>query len=83
MVGPVVLPANGIYTVVVDPSGSWTGQVAVTAYDVVDVTGAVTVNGSAVSADLTAPGQRGLWTFEGVNGQKVRAAMNSSTVPIR
>jgi len=34
-----------------------------------------------VSASLTTPGQRGRWTFSGTSGQRVRAAVNASTVP--
>jgi YD repeat-containing protein len=81
MVGPVTLPTTGIYTAVVDPAGASTGQVTVKAYNVVDLTGPVIVNGSPVSATFTVPGQRGLWTFSGTTGQKVRALVNASTIP--
>ena len=81
IVGPVTLPTTGTYTALVDPAGAFTGQVTVKAYDVVDVTGPVTVNGSPVSATFTVPGQRGRWTFSGTTGQKVRAVVNASTIP--
>jgi hypothetical protein len=81
IVGPVTLPSAGIYTAVVDPAGASTGQVTVKAYNVVDLIGAVTVNGSPVSATLTVPGQRGLWTLSGTAGQKLRAVVNTSTIP--
>ena len=81
IVGPLTLPTTGIYTVLADPAGAFTGQVTVKAYNVVDVTGPVTVNGPPVSASLTTPGQRGRWTFSGTSGQRVRAAVNASTVP--
>ncbi|NOT28011.1 MAG: RHS repeat protein [Acidobacteria bacterium] len=76
--GPLDLPVSGTYTVEVDPHGSATGQVAVTVYDVVDITGPLTF-GVTVSSALTAPGQRGRWTFEGTVGQIVRAVINTST----
>jgi YD repeat-containing protein len=79
--GPVTLPTTGTYTVLADPAGAFTGQITVKAYNVVDVTGPVTVNGAAVTAALTVPGQRGLWTFSGTAGQKVRAVVNLSTLP--
>jgi YD repeat-containing protein len=78
-VEPVVLPTVGVYTVVVDPYRSYTGQVAVTAYNVVDVTGPMTF-GEAVNASLTTPGQRGMWTFSGSANQRVSAVINTSTV---
>jgi hypothetical protein len=81
IVGPVTLPSSGIYTALVDPAGASTGQVTVKAYNVVDVTGPVTVNGSPVSTAFTVPGQRGLWTFSGAAGQKVAAVVNASTIP--
>jgi YD repeat-containing protein len=81
IVGPVSLPAAGTYTALVDPAGASTGQVTVKAYNVVDVTGQVIVNGSPVSGTFTVPGQRGLWTFSGTAGQKVHAVVNTSTIP--
>ena len=81
IVGPVTLPTTGIYTALVDPAGASTGQVIAKAFSVVDVTGPVTVNGSPVSAAFTVPGQRGLWTFSGATGQKVRAVVNATTIP--
>ena len=81
MLDPVTLPADGLYTVVFDPWGSSVGHVTVAAYEVVDVSGETSVNGPAVSAALMAPGQRAFWTFSGIGGQNVRAAISVSTVP--
>jgi hypothetical protein len=80
ILGPFVLPATGTYTLIVDPSSSYTGQVAVTVHEFADVSGSVVLNGPPVSAVLATPGQRGFWTFSGTAGQKLRAAMNTSTV---
>ena len=81
IIGPFLMPTTGTYVLIVDPYKSGTGQVAVSVYDVVDVTGPVTVNGSPVSATFAVPGQRGLWTFSGTTGQKVRALVNATTLP--
>ena len=81
IVGPVTLPTTGTYTVLADPAGANTGQVTVKAYNVVDVTGPVTVNGPPVTGAFTVPGQRGLWTFSGTMGQKVLGVVNVSAVP--
>jgi hypothetical protein len=80
MLGPVALPASGTYTVIVDPSGSSAGQVTLTAYGVVDVTGSVKVNGPPISGPLTTPGQIGRWTFKGTRGHQVRVILDSSTI---
>lgn len=82
MIDPVVvLPTNGTYTVVVDLYKTSVGEIAVTVNNVVDVTGSITVNGSAVQGPLTTPGQRGLWTFDGTMGQQVRGVIDATTVP--
>jgi hypothetical protein len=55
--------------------------VTVKAYNVVDLTGTVTVNGPPVTGTFTVPGQRGLWAFNGTAGQKVRAVVNAAALP--
>jgi hypothetical protein len=79
ILGPSVLPTTGTYTVVVDPSGAYTGNVTMTVYNVVDVTGALSY-GQTASAALTTPGQRGVWTFAGTAGESVRALITASTI---
>ena len=79
MVDPVTLPAAGVYTLVLDPAGSLTGQAAIAAYDVVDVAGPLAFAQPAVGP-LTTPGQRGIWTFTGRRNQRVSAAILSSTI---
>ena len=75
---PQTLPAAGTYTVLVDPSGNGTGTVTVTAYEVVDVTGSITIDGPSVQATLTTPGQVGRLAFDGTAGQKVSVNSPSS-----
>jgi hypothetical protein len=79
MIESPVLPVSGNYRVVVDPSGSSAGDVTLTVYDLTDVTGVATL-GQAMSATLTTPGQRALWTFTGTANQRVSAVINSSTI---
>lgn len=74
---PQTLPVAGTYTVLVDPSNVATGSATVTAYDVVDVTGSATIDGPAVSSNLTTPGQTARLTFSGTAGQRV--SINSSS----
>jgi hypothetical protein len=47
-------------------------------YDIVDVTGPITLGGPAVPASLTTPGQRGYWTFTGAQNHVVSAVINTS-----
>jgi len=76
-IDPQQLPTSGTYTVLIDPSGSGTGQATVTAYDVTDVTGTVTIGGSQVSHNITTPGQVIRLTFSGTSG--VRLSVNATT----
>jgi hypothetical protein len=66
-----------MYTVTVDPSGTASGTVSVTLYDVVHVTGSITANGPAVQVPLTVPGQNGELTFSGTAGQTVSVTMTA------
>jgi len=76
-IDPLQLPASGTYTILIDPSGTGTGQATVNAYDVTDVTGTVTIDGSQVSQTTTTPGQVIRLTFSGTSG--VRLSVNSTT----
>jgi hypothetical protein len=68
----VVLPADGTYTVVVDPSGSQTGGVTFVAYNVpADQTQAITAGGPPVTATTTVPGQNAYLTFTATAGQRI------------
>lgn len=73
------LPTTGTYTVFVDPSGGGTGNVTVSAYDVVDVNGSITIDGAAVQSTIGTPGQTGRYAFSGTAGQRVSVNSISST----
>jgi hypothetical protein len=67
-----VLPANGTYTLVVDPSGAATGALSFVAHDVpADPSPAITAGGPPVTVTTTVAGQNAYLTFTGTVGQKV------------
>ena len=75
------LQSAGTYTIEVDPSGTKTGNVTLTLYDVpADGTGTITPGGSAQTVSIGTPGQNATRTFSGTAGQRV--ALNLSNVTI-
>jgi len=79
-VDPQQLPTTGTYTIVLDPSGAGTGSATTNAYNVTDVSGSVTINGSAFALTTTVPGQNGNITFSGTSGQLATVRIASSTL---
>jgi hypothetical protein len=77
---PQTLPASGSYTVLIDPSGNGTGQATVNLYNVVDVTGTLTLGGPAVNVSITVPGQNASYTFSGTTGQQATVRVSGSTI---
>jgi YD repeat-containing protein len=66
------LPADGAYTIVIDPTGGATGNISLTLYDVPpDATATIVPGGPAVSATTTTPGQNMRVSFSGTAGQRV------------
>ena len=51
------LPVDGTYTILIDPSGTNTGNMTLTLYGVTDTTGTITPGGPAVTITTTIPGQ--------------------------
>jgi predicted enzyme related to lactoylglutathione lyase len=74
----VQLPATGTYTILVDPVSAATGSLTLALYTVTDLTGTVTINGSAAPFTTTTPGQNMDVTFTGAALQTVRG---STTTP--
>jgi YD repeat-containing protein len=74
-----VLPVTGVYTVVVDPSGSGTGSATLTLYDATDVQGTIVPGGASVSVATTVPGQNARLTFSGTSGQRVSLRISSAS----
>jgi len=78
----VSLPAAGTYSVVADPMGKASGRLSLGLNGVPpDSTGTMLVDGPAVKVTVTAPGQNGVRTFSGSNGQRVVLAASANTVP--
>jgi hypothetical protein len=78
---PQTLPSTGTYSIVVNPQGTNTGSISLTLYDVpADVSGSITIGGSAVSVTITVPGQNGQLTFSGASGQQVTVHITGSTL---
>lgn len=76
-----VLPLTGVYTLQVDPATYYTGTIStLNAYNVVDQTGTLVINGSSLPISITTPGQDGRFTFAGTAGQVVRALLSSNTI---
>jgi len=75
------LPVAGSYTIVIDPQGADTGSITLTLYDVpADITGSLTIGGSALTITMSVPGQNGRPTFSGTSGQNIRLTMSSVTI---
>jgi hypothetical protein len=77
---PQMLPETGVYTLLVDPLGAVTGQATVNLYNVVDVTGTITLGGPAVNVTTTVPGQNASLTFGGTTGQQATVRVTGSNV---
>ncbi|WDZ87372.1 RHS repeat-associated core domain-containing protein [Micromonospora cathayae] len=67
-----VLPVDGTYTILIDPSGTYTGAVTAQVYDVpADAAVTATPGGAAVTVTTTVPGQNAVVSFAGTAGQRV------------
>lgn len=76
-----VLPATGTYAITIDPSGSVTGNVTLTLYDVpADFTGPITAGGSAVNLTFGTPGQNATLSFSGTAGHRMSLAIGGSAL---
>jgi hypothetical protein len=77
----IALPADGSYSIVVDPSSTNTGSATLTLYDVPpDPTGTIVPGGPSVGVDLGAPGQNARLTFDGTAGQRVSVGAANVTI---
>jgi YD repeat-containing protein len=76
----VTLTATGQHAIKIDPLFTYTGNMTVNLYNVVDATGTVTIGGSAVGVSITTPGQNGSLTFSGAANQKVTVSLSGNTI---
>lgn len=80
-VDPLTLPVSGAYTIRMQHSGSSTGSLTFTLYEVPpDVTGTITIGGSSATLTTTVPGQDGRLTFIGTAGQRVTVVTSQNTI---
>jgi hypothetical protein len=76
---PQTLPANGTYTILVDPQLADVGSLDVQLYTVPnDVTGTIT-SGTPLTATTTIPGQNAVYTFTGSSTQRVSLNLSNVT----
>ena len=73
------LTSTGTFSVVMDPNNSSVGGVTLTAHNITDSSGTVTVNGGATTVTTSTPGQNGDYTFSGTASQQVTVSIASNT----
>ncbi len=73
-----VLPVSGTYTIVIDPTSTYTGNMTLTLS--AELTGTITIAGSPVSFSITRVGQNARYFFTGTAGQTVSLGMTSVTM---
>lgn len=71
MIGTLVLPASGTYSILVNPSSSYTGNITLTLNDASDINGTITANGTLTVQSVTTPGKSLYLSFTGTAGQRV------------
>jgi IPT/TIG domain-containing protein len=77
---PKTLPISGTYTILAASTGSSTGSMNLTLYDVPpDTSGTIAIAGPPVTVTLS-PGQNGSLTFSATAGQKVSLSTSNSTI---
>jgi hypothetical protein len=76
-----VLPADGTYTVVVDPNDRTIGTIALRLFAAKDQNGTIAVNGSPVVATIGQPGFITRYQFSGTAGTSVTLDATGATLP--
>lgn len=72
------LPTTGTYTLAVNPSGAYTGNMTITLSS--EVTGSVTINAAATPITLSRVGQNARYTFAGTASQQVTVKITGNTL---
>lgn len=76
---PAALPANGTYTILIDPRSTNTGSVNLTINTFSDASASL-VLGTPSTITLTQPGQNAYLTFSGTRGQRVSLQASNVTI---
>jgi len=74
---PSPLPANGTYTVIVDPTSTHTGAITVTPST--EVAGSVTINTPPTPVAISRAGQNARYTLAGPGNQQVTVKVTGNT----
>jgi subtilisin family serine protease len=75
------LPADGVYTILVDPQGADVGSMTLTLFDVPpDPTGSIDAGGPPTSIGTSVPGQNATLRFSGLAGGRVSLRMTDVTI---
>jgi hypothetical protein len=75
------LPADGTYTLVVDPQSASTGSITLTLYEVPpDVSASIVPGGAAVTVTTAVPGQNASATFSGSAGRRVSLKLSGVSI---
>ncbi len=82
MIPGLVLPASGTYAVLVESDLSYTGRLKLALYNAPEVTGAITIDQGTVTPNLTVPGQRARYTFDGTEGQWLNLGVTGVSIPM-
>jgi RHS repeat-associated protein len=81
-IDPVALPTTGTYTILVDPSGTTTGSLRLTGYDVTDITDSLnpTTAGASRTVTFSTPGQRAVFSVAMTTGERASVVTSGSTI---
>lgn len=77
----VALPTTGTYTLQITPADNQVGQTIAQLIVVKDVDTNITINGPAITANLSTPGATATFRFSGTAGQRVYIDSSNSTLP--
>lgn len=72
------LATTGTYTVLIDPTTTYTGNITLTLSE--ELAGTITPGGAAVPVNVTRPGQRARLSFAGTAGQRVSVGLTGVTI---
>lgn len=75
---PSTLPTTGTYTIIVDPSGIYTGNITLTLMSY--FSGTLNLDGTATTATIATVGQNARYTFSGTAGQWMSLGMTAVTL---
>lgn len=75
---PTALPSTGTYTVTVNPTAQYTGNITLTLST--DVTGSVTINAAATPVTISRAGQNARYTFGGTASQQATVKIKGNTM---